>query len=127
LRETIMKIVDIAAAPARRAPIAAGPTVRPLLDTDCGAPVAVLHITLPVGGRLPEHDHGPSHVVLCPLQGQIRLHHDGNDHDLGPGTVTHIGVGERVSLSNPGLDPVEVVVVASPPDFAAALSSWPTA
>lgn len=122
-----MRIVDVADTPARRAPIPAGPTVRPLLGTDGGAPVAVLHITLPVGGRLPEHDHGPSHVVLFPLRGRIRLHHDGTDHDLGPGTVTHIGVGERVSLANQGLDPVELVVVASPPDFAAALSAWPTA
>jgi mannose-6-phosphate isomerase-like protein (cupin superfamily) len=64
---------------------------------------------------------------LLPLRGQVRLHHDGNHHDLGAGTVTHIGVGERVSLANPGPDPVELVVVAAPPDFAATLSTWPTA
>jgi quercetin dioxygenase-like cupin family protein len=122
-----MKIVEVATAPTRRAPMPDGPTVRPLLGPDSGAPVAVLHMTLRVGGRVPEHDHGPSHVVLFPLQGRVRLHHDGNDHDLGPGTVTHIGVGERVSLANPGPDPVELVVVAAPPDFAAALSAWPSA
>ncbi|NMH97297.1 cupin domain-containing protein [Pseudonocardia acidicola] len=121
-----MNIVDVAGAPARRAPIPDGPTVRPLLASDSGAPVAVLHVTLPAGGRLPEHDHGPSHVVLFPLQGQVRLHYDGNDHDLGPGTATHIRVGERVSLANPGPDPAELLVVAAPPDFAAALSAWPT-
>lgn len=122
-----MKIVDVAAAPARRAPFPGGPTARPIFGPDSGAPVAVLHITLPVGGRLPEHDHGPSHVVLIALRGQVRLHHDGNDHDLGAGTAAHIGVGERVSLANPGPDSVELVVVAAPPDFAATLSTWPTA
>lgn len=122
-----MKIVDVAAAPTRRAPFAGGPTARPLLGPDSGAPVAVLHITLPAGGRLPEHDHGPSHVVLIALQGHVRLHHDGNDHDLSAGTVTHIAVGELVGLANPGPDPAELVVVASPPDFAATLSTWPTA
>lgn len=122
-----MKTVDVATAPTRRAPIPDGPTVRPLLGPDSGVPVAVLHVSLPVGGRMPEHDHGPSHVVLLPQKGRVRLHHDGNDHDLAPGTVTHIGVGERVSLANPGPDPVELLVVAAPPDFAAAVSAWPTA
>ncbi|WP_214364545.1 cupin domain-containing protein [Pseudonocardia sp. H11422] len=118
-----MNIVDVATAPARRAPMPDGPTVRPLLGADNGTPVGVLHVTLPAGGRLPKHDHGPSHVVLVPLQGQVRLHHDGNDHDLGLGSVTHIGIGERVSLDNPGSDPAELIVVAAPPDFAAALSA----
>lgn len=122
-----MNIVDVAGVPPRRAPLPAGPTVRPLLGPDSGAPVAVLHVTLPAGGGMPEHDHGPSHVVLIPLHGRVRLLHEGTDHDLRPGTATHIGVGERVSLTNPGPDHAELVVVASPPDFAAALSAWPTA
>lgn len=122
-----MDIVDVATAPARRAPLPDGPTVRPLFGSDSATPVAVLHVTLPAGGRLPEHDHGPSHVVLIPLQGQVRLHHDGNEHDLGPGTATHISVGERVSLANPGAGAAELLVVAAPSDFAAVLSAWPTA
>jgi quercetin dioxygenase-like cupin family protein len=76
--------------------------VRSLFGSESGTPVAVLHVTLPVGGRLPEHDHGPSHVVLIPLHGRDRLHHDGDDHDLGRGTAAHIGVGERISLINRG-------------------------
>ena len=101
--------------------------VRSLFGSESGTPVAVLHVTLPVGGRLPEHDHGPSHVVLIPLHGRVRLHHDGDDHGLGRGTAAHIGVGERISLINRGTEPAELVVVAAPPDFAAALSGWPTA
>ncbi len=121
-----MNIIDIPSAPARRAPAPGGPTVRPLLGPDSGVPVAVLHVTVPAGGGMPEHDHGPSHAVLIPVHGYIRLRHGGEDHDLGPGTATHIGVGERVSLANPGAGPVELIVVAAPPDFAA-LTSWPTA
>ncbi len=122
-----MNIVEIAGATARRGPMPNGPTVRPLLGSESGSPVAVLHVTLPARGGMPEHDHGPSHVVLLPLRGQVRLHHNGNDHDLAPGTATHIGVGERVSLANPGPDPAELIVVAAPPDFATALSAWPPA
>lgn len=122
-----MNIVDVATTQARRAPLPGGPTVRTLLSRDSGPPVGILHVTLPAGGRLPEHDHGPSHVVLIPLQGRVRLRHAGNDHDLGPGTATHIDVGERVSLANPGADPAELLVVAAPPDFAEAVAAWPPA
>ena len=68
-----MTIAAHAGAPPRRGPLPGGPTVRPLLGPDRGAPVAFL----PAGGGLPEHDHGPSHVALIPLHGQVRLHHDG--------------------------------------------------
>lgn len=44
-----------------------------------------------------------------------------------PELPTHIGVGERVSLANPGAEPAELIVVAAPPEFADALISWPTA
>jgi len=67
---------------------------------------------------MPEHDHGPSQVILFPQQGQVRLHQDGDDHDLAPGTVTHIRVGERVSLANPGPNPAELIALIAPPDFA---------
>lgn len=122
-----MNIIDIPSSPARRGPVADGPTVRPLLGPDSGAPVAVLHVTVPAGGGMPEHDHGPSHAALIPVLGQLRLRHGGDDHDLGPGTATHIGVGERVCLANLGAEPAELIVVAAPPEFADALISWPTA
>ena len=123
-----MHVVDITTAPARRAPIPDGPTVRTLHGSPDGvAPVAVLHVTLPAGGGMPEHDHGPSHIVLIPLQGQIQLRQNGQGHDLAPGTATHIDLGERVSLSNPSTEPAELLVVAAPPDFADALTAWPPA
>ncbi len=123
----VMNTVDVATIPARRAPLPDGPTVRTLLGSNIGLPVAVLHVSLPADGRLPEHAHGPSHIVLIPLHGHVWLRHEGNDHDLGPGTATHIDIGERVSLANSGPEPAELLVVATPPDFADTLSVWPTA
>jgi hypothetical protein len=52
------------------------------------------------------------------VHGRVQLHHDGANHDLRPGTATHIGVGEPVSSPNPGPDHAELVVVAASPDFA---------
>jgi hypothetical protein len=45
------------------------------------------------------------------------LHHGGANHDLRPGTATHIGGGD-VSIPNPSPDHAELVVVATSPDFA---------
>jgi quercetin dioxygenase-like cupin family protein len=76
---------------------------------------------------MPEHDHGPSRVVLIPTGGELRLRQGENEHSLSPGTATDIGVGERVSLANCGLEPATLLVVATPPDFVTALSTWPPA
>jgi len=117
-----MHILDIAAARGHQAPN--GPIVRPLLQV--GA-VAVLHVTLPAGGAMPEHDHGPSHVILLPRSGTVQLGHNGKSHDLGPASAVHVAVGERVSLANHGTEPAELLVVANPPDIAAAFAGWPIA
>ena len=91
--------------------------MRPLLGPDSGAPVAVLHVTLPAGGGLPEHDHGPSHVTLIPLHGQVRLLHDGPNTTCGP-EPRATSASASVSIPNPGADHAELLVVAAPPDFA---------
>lgn len=36
-----------------------------------------------------------------------------------PGSAAHIDTGERVSLANPGTVPAPLLVVISPPEFAA--------
>jgi quercetin dioxygenase-like cupin family protein len=123
--------MDIGSLPARRAPLPAGPTIRPLVGPplsdagDTSEPAAVLHVSVPAGAAVPEHDHGPSRVTLIPLQGRIRLRHNHTAHELGPTTVTTIEIGERVSLDNPWPEDATLIAVASPPDFAAALSDWP--
>jgi mannose-6-phosphate isomerase-like protein (cupin superfamily) len=63
-------------------------------------------------------NHGPSRVLLVPIDGRIRLGHGEDEHDLAPGAAAHIGLGERLSLANPGPTPATALVVASPPQFA---------
>mgnify|MGYP001396259630 CR=1 FL=1 len=65
--------------------------------------------------------------MLIPPHVHVRLRHEGNDHDLGSGTATHIEIGERVSPANSGPEPAELVVVATPPDSPHTLTVWPTA
>ena len=76
---------------------------------------------------MPEHDHGASQIVLIPLSGSVELCHDGTRRTLSAGSAAHIATGERVSLVNPGTEPASLMVVASPPEFAGRLASWPLA
>lgn len=136
-------VVEITSLPARRAPITDGPTVRALpigsgdtdLTSDTGSSggeasshggAAVLQVCLPAGAGMPEHDHGPSAVTLIPVSGRVQLGHRGDRRMLGPGTVAFIDIGERVSLRNPDPDEATLLAVVAPPDFAEAVSSWPT-
>lgn len=89
--------------------------------------VAVFHIEIPADGGMPEHAHGPSEIVLIPLAGTIELLHNGQSRTLLPGMAAHIGVGERVSVANPGTETASVMAVAGPPDFTDNLAAWPTA
>jgi quercetin dioxygenase-like cupin family protein len=111
----------------RRPPVPDGPLVEILLGADDDAPVGVIHVTVPPGGGMPEHDHGPSTVVLIPLAGAARLidtAHGERVRTLLPGTITTIPVGRRVRLHNPGNEQAELFVVASPPDFAQQIAGW---
>jgi mannose-6-phosphate isomerase-like protein (cupin superfamily) len=79
---------------------------------------------------MPEHDHGPSTVVLIPLAGAARLidvADDGRALQLVSGTITIVPVGRRVRLDNPGSVEAQLLVVVSPPEFAQELSAWPAA
>jgi quercetin dioxygenase-like cupin family protein len=122
-----MLVADSDGAPRRQAPLPDGPSVAPLVPTGTSEQVAVLHMELPVGGSLPEHSHGPSEIVLVPLSGRLTVRHGGQEHPLTAGAAAHIARGERVSLSNAGDEPARLVIVASPPDFAAHPESWPAA
>ncbi|MEZ7005238.1 cupin domain-containing protein [Streptomyces sp. AD55] len=122
-----MHVADTATATRHRAPLTGGPTATPLTARTTSDRVAVVHLELPAGGGLPEHDHGASEIVLIPLSGTALLRHAGDEHRLSPGTSAHIATGERVALVNPGDVPVSLMVVASPPEFAAHIASWPLA
>jgi quercetin dioxygenase-like cupin family protein len=123
-----MHIAEIATSPRRRAPVPGGPTAALLTTAETSDQVAVLHVELPAGATMPEHDHGASQIVLIPLAGSVELHHNGQSRTLTAGTAAaHIAIGERVSLANPGDQPASLMVVASPPEFAGRLASWPPA
>lgn len=71
--------------------------------------------------------------MLIPLCGTAELRHDRPDGQDGPaitlltGRAAYITRGERVSLTNPGSEPASVMVIASPPEFAGQLATWPAA
>jgi quercetin dioxygenase-like cupin family protein len=99
--------------------------VAPLTTATTSDQVAVIHVEIPAGGGMPEHDHGASQVVLIPLVGSVQVRHGQDVHTVVPGSAAHIDTGERVSLVNPGSEPASLMVVASPPEFAAGLAAWP--
>ncbi|MGW4560845.1 cupin domain-containing protein [Streptomyces sp. NPDC004561] len=122
-----MHIAEIATTPRRRAPLPNGPTAALLTTAETSDQVAVLHVELPVGAAMPEHDHGASQIVLIPLSGSVEVRHAGEARTLTAGTTAHIATGERVSLANPGTEPASIMVLASPPEFADRVKSWPLA
>ena len=122
-----MHIAEISTSSRRRAPLPNGPIAQALTSPDISDQLAVVHVELPAGGAMPEHDHGASQIVLIPLSGSVELRHDGTRRILSAGSAAHIATGERVSLVNPGTEPASLMVVASPPEFAGRLASWPLA
>lgn len=122
-----MLITDIGESLRRRAPISGGPTAAVLTPGGTSGQLAAIHVEIPPGGGMPEHDHGPSEILLIPLNGSAEIRHGDQVRALPPGTAAHIARGERVSLANPGPEPATLMVVASPPDFASRLASWPPA
>lgn len=120
-----MHVAHVGTTPPRRAPVPGGPTAEALIALGASDQVAVIHMEIPAGGRLPEHAHGASQVVLIPLSGSVDLQHGDDHHTLLPGSATHVDTGERVGLANHGPVPASLMVVVSPPDFAAHLAAWP--
>ncbi len=122
-----MLVTDIQQVTRQRAPMPGGPIATPLIPAGTSSQVAVIHIEIPAGGGMPEHDHGDSEIVLIPLSGSFDIHHDGKIQSVSVGNTVHIGTGERVRLANPGTESATVMVLASPPQFAERVASWPAA
>lgn len=120
-----MHVAETGTVVRRQAPLPGGPNVGILIAPDVSEQVAVAHVEIPPGGGMPEHDHGDSEIVLIPLAGSVELRHDGVSRTLTAGSAAHIATGERVALANTGTQPASLMVVASPPQFAESLASWP--
>jgi len=122
-----MLIAQVGNSTRRRPPIPGGPIAEALVPADGSDRVAVIHVEVPAGGGMPEHDHGASQIVLIQETGSVEVGHDGKSETLSAGAVAYIAKGERVSITNPGTETATLMVVASPADFAAQLANWPTA
>jgi quercetin dioxygenase-like cupin family protein len=122
-----MLVVQISTVSRHQAPFPGGPTAATVILPGDSDQVAAVHVEIPAGSGLPEHDHGASEIVLIPLSGAAELRHDGHARTLCAGMAAHVGRGERVSLANPGPEPASLMVVASPPEFAGQLATWPAA
>ncbi|WP_329477872.1 hypothetical protein OG555_37290 [Kribbella sp. NBC_01484] len=79
-----MYITRIGTTPRRRAPIPGGPTMEVLVAAETPDNIAMLQVWIPPGGGLPEHDHGPSEIVLVHVSGSIELRQGDQHHRLAP-------------------------------------------
>ncbi len=125
-----MSVQRIAAGDGERHQAAPGtPIAEALIGARGDWPVALVHVTVPAGGAMPDHDHGSSHTIVAPLSGSVRIVSaaDGGETALEPGCAAAIPVGERVRLENTGEGEARLLVVLDPPDFAEQISGWPLA
>lgn len=113
----------------RRQPLRDGPVASVVIAADAGCATGLIDVRVPPGAAMPEHDHGASEVALIMRSGRARLVAvgDGSVTELDPGVVVTIPVGERVRLENPSDSEARLLVVLTPPDFAAAVQTWPEA
>jgi len=114
----------------RQAPVPGGPAIEIVVGADHDQPVGVLEVAVPVGGAMPEHDHGDSAVLLVPLVGRLRLveaGEGGHVAELEPGVLATIPVGQRVRLENAGDEEARTLAVLTPPDFVRGIEGWPPA
>lgn len=111
----------------RRQAIPGGPIVDVVIGANEGTGLGVVDVTIPAGAQMPEHAHGDSWTLLVPQEGRMRLTDadSGAVTELVPGVLVTIPLGQRVLLENPEATDARMLVVITPPDFAAALAGWP--
>lgn len=119
---------ELGQGPRRRA-VPDGPIAEVVVGADQDAGVGVVDVTVPAGAAMPEHAHGNSTTLLLPREGRLRLIEakSGAVTELEPGAVATIPVGLHVRLENPGESEARMLVVLTPPDFAASVAAWPEA
>lgn len=120
-----MHVSEIGTHP-RRSPGINGPSAEPLITTGISELIGVIHLVIPAGVAIPEHDHGASQIVLIPLSGSLELRQGEHRRPLSYGMAAHIGVGERIGLANLDAVPATVMLIASPPQFVHRIATtWP--
>lgn len=121
-----MHITEIGSHP-RRSPGINGPSAEPLIANGVSDLLGVIHLEIPAGVAMPEHDHGASQIVLIPLSGAVELRQGENISPLSHGMTAHIDAGERVGLANTSDTAASIILVATPPQFVHRVANWPEA
>lgn len=81
---------------------ASGVSMRMMVGRDDGAPnFALRHFTVEPGGHSPRHQHNYEHEVYV-LEGNARVEHDGEYHDLSAGDVVFIQPNALHQFTNVG-------------------------
>lgn len=111
----------------RRQAAPGAPLAEVVIGADEGLGAGVVEVVVPAGAMMPDHAHGGSETLLVPQTGHLRLTEaaSGRVTELVPGTLATIPIGQKVSLENPGSDEARMLVILTPPDFAAAVATWP--
>ena len=124
-----MRLVRMGEGEAHAAPVEGGPVAELLVGGEEGGRLGVARVVVPPGGGMPEHEHGESEALVLPQEGRVVIRgEDGREQTLDPGTMALIGVGERVSLTNPsGSEEAVLLAFFAPSAFVRTLASWPAA
>lgn len=111
----------------RRQAMPGAPIAEVVIGVDDGVGIGVVEVTVPSGAAMPDHAHGESTTLLIPQTGHLRLTDadSGRVTELEPGVLATIPIGQKVRLDNPEDSEARMLVILSPPDFAAAVATWP--
>lgn len=126
-----MRVIEPGSGVTRKAPVEGGPSVEVLVGAGGvaeGENLGAARVLIPPSGGMPEHEHGESEAMVVPQSGRVVIDGGGESQTLEPGAMALIGVGERVSLTNPSAsEPASLLVFFAPPGFVKTLASWPAA
>ena len=120
-----MRMVAAGAGPVHQAPFPHGPAAEVLIDDRAGGGrLGAAYVTIPPGGRMPEHAHVESTALVVPLAGELLITSGEHEERVTSGVVL-LDQGERVRLTNATDQPVSLLAMFAPAGFVRALSGWP--
>lgn len=122
-----MEVRQIGSGPLHAAPVPGGPIAELVVGEGESRRLSVARVEVPPGVGMPEHDHAGSEAVILCQGGTVVISSSGQQVTLRSGTVAVIGVGERVSVHNPGSETAVLLGMFTPGDFVTQLAAWPRA